>query len=70
MAGGPGSSYECMNTFMKAKTYKDLKEKIDQNTKHARESRKTYPINPSGKMAQTTTQTANNEQRRKNTKKD
>ncbi len=48
---GPGSSYESMNTFMKAKTYKDLKEKIDQNTKNARESRKTYPINPNNKIS-------------------
>lgn len=70
MAGGPGSSYESMNTFMKAKTYKDLKEKIDQNTKNAREPRKTYPINPNNKISQTATQTANDEWRRKNTKKD
>lgn len=33
MAGGPASSYESMNTFMKAKTYKDLKEKMDQNNR-------------------------------------
>jgi len=72
MAGGPGCSYESMNTFMKAKTYKDLKEKMDQNAvqKCAREPRKTYPTNPSSRMPQTATQTANNEQRRKNTKKD
>lgn len=60
LAGAPGSSYESMNTFMKAKTYKDLKEKIEQN-KQAKESRKTNPIHTASKLSQLAAQTANNE---------
>ena len=61
IGAGPASSYESMNTFMKAKTYKDLKEKIDHNTKCARESRRTQPLNPGSKLPLATAQTANNE---------
>lgn len=50
MAGGPTSSYESMNTFMKAKTYKDLKEKIEQN-KQTKDSRKANPIHPANKLS-------------------
>lgn len=32
-AGAAGQGVEAMNTFMKAKTYKDLKEKMEQNLK-------------------------------------
>ena len=77
MAAGPGSGYESLNTFMKAKTYKDQhhhkdKDKVDHNTqKNARESRRTFPLNPGGKSSSAANQVNDaNDLKRKNAKKD